>query len=198
MTGAVGRHVCPRCASDLLLLPTAEGTELFDVAEFLSDDVDEQDRFVVLRFGDAAELGPNGPSPKTCLRRHRCAEPEPAPPPRQDTNRPPARADYTALHQVQTRIELYRAQIVGRLRPHPGQRRYEPVSVSARLATLGRLDTHRCSVCRRRLVAVDDTIIVGQIEGPTPSQLRACSPSCPARQQEATKNDDNGTSPTTR
>lgn len=179
MTGVVGRHVCPRCGGELLSLPTADGTELFDAAEFTYDEVDEQDRFVVLRLVGAVQLGPNEPTPKTCLRRHRCPEPETAPPPRQDTNRPPARADYTALHQIQTRIELYRAQTLGRLRPHPGQRHYEPVAVSARLAALGRLEEHRCSVCRRRFAAEDHTITVGEIEGPTPSRLRACSPKCP-------------------
>lgn len=142
---AVGRDFCPICRGDILRLPTDAGPQTFDAAEFPLDQVDANNRYLVLRHAHAGKIDPADPAPSTCLRVHRCPETtgdEPVPA-EQQAPEPPSRADYTAGHRTTTLIILYRSQQTGSLRRHPGQRTYEPVSVTARLVALGRFGAER-------------------------------------------------------
>jgi len=173
-----GAGLCPDCRNDVLWLPTADGTQTLDQGEFAFDTVQDGDRFVVLGHRSAVQLDSTTPAPATCLRLHRCLGPSPTvADTERDSLRRPSRTDFTALRRFITQVELYRSQMLGRLRRHPGQRVYEPVAVTPRLATLGRLDSKHCVLCRRE-IDENESVEVGSIDGKV-RPLQACSPTCP-------------------
>lgn len=180
-----GRDLCPHCRADVLHLPTDAGPQTFDVGEFELDDIDPDDRFVVLAQRHVTKIDPGRPSPHTCLRLHRCPAEEATPAaPLRPPAAPPGRADFAAARRLDTVIHLYRAQNLGTLRSHAGQRIYAPVAVAARLATIARLSPDRCPLCRTRLEPETETIVVGTVEADTPYPLRACRPRCADRASE--------------
>lgn len=175
----VGAGVCPDCLGDVLRLPAPDGIETLDTGEFPVASVPDGDRFLVLPHRVPTQPDGTDPHPPTCLRRHRC----PGPTERVrcadvESVRLPSRSDFTALHRFSTQVELYRAQALGRLRRHPGQRVYSPVAIPRGIAELGRLDPKHCVLCRCGLDA-DEAIEIGSIDG-EPGPLLACSPSCSA------------------
>lgn len=184
---AVARDLCATCRSDILWLPSDVGPQSFDAAEFPLDQVDAHDRYLVVRHAHASKIDPADPAPNMCLRLHRCPEAAgdaPVSAVRQAPE-PPSRADYTALHRITTLISLYRSQQTGTLRRHPGQRTYEPVTVTARLAALGRLNPERCALCKRRLTEFPDTLAVGTCNTDPSYTLKTCAPTCLERHAEA-------------
>ncbi|MDT0262497.1 hypothetical protein [Jatrophihabitans lederbergiae] len=175
----VGAGVCPDCLGDVLRLPAPDGIETLDTGEFQVASVPDGDRFLVLPHRVPTQPDGTDPHPPTCLRRHRC----PGPTERVrcadvESVRLPSRSDFTALHRFSTQVELYRAQALGRLRRHAGQRVYSPVAIPRGIAELGRLDPKHCVLCRCGLDA-DEAIEIGSIDG-EPGSLLACSPSCSA------------------
>jgi hypothetical protein len=182
---SVGRDLCPRCRADVLHLPTDAGPETFDAAEYALDDVEPDDRFVVLAHRYVTKIDPGRPPPNTCLRLHRCpAEEATSPPPPRPEATPPGRADFAAARRLETVIHLYRAQKLGTLRTHAGQRTYEPVAIAPRLASIARLRPDQCALCRTPLASQAETIVVGTVEADPPYPLRACRPTCPDRASE--------------
>jgi ferredoxin len=181
-----GRDLCPTCRGDILRLPTDTGPQTFDAAEFPVEQVDGRDRYLVLPHAHASKIDPARPAPSTCLRVHHCRETigDEAVPAARPANEPPSRADYTALHRITTLISLYRSQQTGTLRRHPGQRTYEPVSVSARLVALGRLNAEQCALCKRPLTDSPDTLAVGASNSDPPYTLKTCAPVCPEPRSE--------------
>lgn len=181
----LARDLCPRCRADVLRLPTDAGPQTFDAAEFALDDVDPDDRFVVLAHRHVTKIDAGRPQPDTCVRLHRCpAEEATSPPPPRPEATPPGRADFAAARRLDTVIHLYRAQRLGTLRRHAGQRTYEPVAAAARLASIARLSPERCALCRSPLTSETETIVVGTVEADPPYPLRACQPTCPDRKSE--------------
>lgn len=182
----VVRDLCPTCRGDILRLPTDAGPQTFDAAEFPIDQVDAHDRYVVLPHAHASKMDPARPAPSTCLRAHHCPDitGDEAVPAARPANKPPSRADYTALHRITTLISLYRSQQTGTLRRHPGQRTYEPVTVSARLVALGRLHPEQCALCKRPLTDSPDTLAVGASNTDPPYTLKVCAPACPEPRTE--------------
>lgn len=180
------RDLCPQCRADVLHLPTDAGPQTFDAAEFALDDVDPDDRFVVLAHRYVTRIDPGRPPPDTCLRVHRCPAEEATPPapPSRPTATPPGRADFAAARRLDTVIHLYRAQKLGTLRSHAGQRTYEPVATTPRLASIARLSPDRCALCRSPLDAETESIVVGTVETDPPYPLRACRPTCADRNSE--------------
>lgn len=181
----LGRDLCPHCRADVLRLPTDAGPQVFDPTQFAIDEVEPDDRYLVLAHRYVTKIDPGRPLPDICLRVHHCAEQDLTPPPLRPAATPPARADYAAARRLETLIELYRAQQLGTLRHHPGQRTYERVTVPVRLATIARLRADRCPLCQRQLDAEDQPITVGTVEADPPYPLRACRPACPTRGTEA-------------
>ncbi|MEO7286148.1 MAG: hypothetical protein ABI140_04445 [Jatrophihabitantaceae bacterium] len=175
-----GRSVCARCRGDVLRLPTDAGSRLFDAAEYAIDQVAEPDRYVLLPQLVARHPDPARPAPSTCLQLHDCpADYQPAPDPPPTHPAAAGRADYAQLRRLRTQISLYQAQQGGRLRRHPGQRRYSLVEVGARLAELGRLDPQHCPLCGRQLGPDQNSLMVARLLSEPAGELRACSPTCP-------------------
>ncbi len=182
-----GRDLCPSCRGDILRLPTDAGPQTFEAAEFPLNQVEAYDRYVVLPYAHASKIDPGLPAPSTCLRLHHCPDTtgdEQAPALRSVTE-PASRADYTAVRRISTLISLYRSQQTGSLRRHPGQRTYEPVSVTARLVALGRFSAERCALCKRPLTESPDTLAVGTCNADHPYTLKTCAPTCSERHTEA-------------
>lgn len=180
-----GRDLCPHCRADVLRLPTDEGPQTFDAAEFAIGDVKPEDRFVVRAHRHMTKVVPGRPPPATCVRVHRCTDEEPpATTATHPATTPPSRTDFAAVRRLDTLIHLYRGQQLGTLRQHSGQRTYEPVTVASRLAAIARLSADSCPLCRRPLSNDTEAIVVGTVEADSPYSLRACLPDCQPRRRE--------------